>query len=68
MLEIGFKEEMEKIIRAVCVDPDDNSKNRLLSHIAFLRLFCKSQFPHKFVNLFFISVIVKDKLTDLWGG
>jgi hypothetical protein len=33
-----------------------------------LKSFCKSQFPHKFVNLFFILVIVKDKLTDLWGS
>ena len=29
---------------------------------------CKSQFPHKVVNLFFILVIVKDQLTDLWGS
>ena len=28
---------------------------------------CKNRFPHKSVNLFFISVIVKDKLTNLWG-
>ena len=37
--------------------------------------FCQSQFSHKFINLFlmlviikFILVIVKNKLTDLWGG
>ena len=29
--------------------------------------FRKSQFPNKSVNLFFIFVIVEDKLTDLWG-
>ena len=29
--------------------------------------FCKSQFPHKSVNLFLILVIVNDKFTDLWG-
>ena len=29
--------------------------------------FCKNQFLHKSVNLFFILVIVKDKMTDLWG-
>ena len=40
----------------------------LISHKVFVKLFCKRQFPHKFVNLFFILVIVKDKLTDLWGG
>jgi hypothetical protein len=34
----------------------------------FLKLFCKSQVPHKSVNLFFILVAVKDKLTDLWGS
>ena len=28
----------------------------------------KSQFPHKFANLLFMSVIVSDKLTDLWGS
>ncbi|KAJ1469826.1 P-loop containing nucleoside triphosphate hydrolase protein [Baffinella frigidus] len=28
MLEIGFKEEMEKIIRGVCFDPDDTTKNK----------------------------------------
>ena len=28
----------------------------------------KSQFPYKFVNLFFILVLRKDKLTDLWGN
>jgi hypothetical protein len=27
----------------------------------------KSQFPLKSVNLFFMLVITKDKLTDLWG-
>ena len=26
------------------------------------------QFPHKSVNLFFILVIIKEKLTDLWGN
>jgi len=38
----------------------------LISQKVFLKSFCKSQFPHKSVNLFFILVIVKDKLTDLW--
>jgi len=31
----------------------------------FIKSFCKSQFPHKFVNLFFRLVILKDKLTEL---
>ena len=26
------------------------------------------EFSHKSVNLFFIQVIVKDTLTDLWGS
>jgi len=38
------------------------------SHILFIKSFCKSQFPHKFVNIFFILVKVKDALTDLWGS
>ena len=40
----------------------------LISHTVLLKSFCRSQFPHKFVNLFFILVIVKGKLTDLWGS
>ena len=39
-----------------------------ITHRAPLMSLCKSQFPHKSVNLFFILVIVKDKFTDLWGG
>ena len=42
--------------------------DKFISHKVFLKAFCKSQFPHKSVKVFFISVIVKDKLTDLWGG
>ena len=34
----------------------------------FLTSFCKSQLPHKSVYVFFILVIVKDELTDLWRG
>ena len=32
------------------------------------RIPCTSQLPHKFVNFLFILVIVKDKLTVLWGS
>ena len=39
-----------------------------ISHNLFLKSFGRSQFSHKFVNLFFIFVVVKDKLTDLWGN
>ena len=35
---------------------------------SLLKSFCKSQLPQKIVNLFFILVIVKDKLTDMWGS
>jgi len=41
---------------------------RFISQKVFIKSFGKSQFPHKSVNLFFILVIVKDTLTDLWGG
>jgi len=30
--------------------------------------FCKSQFPHKSVDLFFLSVAIKDRLTDSCGN
>ena len=39
-----------------------------ISHEVSIKSFCKSQFPHKLVNLFFTSVMMKDKLTDLWGN
>ena len=40
----------------------------LISQKVFITSLCKSQFPHKSVNLFFILVIVKDRLTDLSGN
>ena len=39
----------------------------LISHKVFLKPFCRSHPPYKSVNLFFISLIMKDKLTD-WCG
>ena len=30
--------------------------------------FCRSQFPHKSVNLFVTLVIIKDKMMDLCGN
>ena len=45
----------------------DGPALKLISRKVFLQSFCNSQFPHKSVNSLFISVIVKDKLTDLWG-
>ena len=42
------------------------TRHRRLAQAGFdLRV---SHFPHKFVNLPFTLVIVKDKLTDLWGS
>ena len=43
---------------------DSNSTSYdIISH----KVFCKYQFPHKSVNLLFMLVIVKYKLTDLRG-
>ena len=39
-----------------------------ISQKVFIKSFCKSQFPHKYVNLFFISVTTTDKLTGLCGN
>ena len=42
------------------------ARSAFIAHKVFSTSFCKSQFPHKSVNLFFILAIVKDTLTDLW--
>jgi len=43
--------------------------SKSVSQKVFMKSFFKSQFPHKSVNLFFILVIRKDKLTDLcWNS
>ena len=42
--------------RVATTEADDH-----ISHKVFLKPFCKSQFTHKSVNLFFISVIVQDE-------
>jgi len=39
----------------------------LISQKVITKSFCKCQFPHKLVNLFFILVMIKDQLTDLCG-
>ena len=38
-----------------------------ISQKVFITSFRNSEFPLKFVNVFFIIVIIKDKLTDLCG-
>ena len=44
------------------------SRAYLVSHKVFLKSFRKSQSQHKSVNLFFIPVLVKDKLANFWGS
>ena len=45
------------------------TRSATISHTkCFLKSFCRSQLPCKSVSLFFISVNVKNTLTDLWGS
>ena len=37
-----------------------------ISQKVLIKFFCTSEFPHKSVNLFFTSVMLKDKLTDFY--
>ena len=48
----------------------DAHEHRLSTRLsqAPLQSFCRSQLHHKSVNVSFISVIVQDKFTDLWGS
>ena len=53
--------------------PESHAQERprrqgLVSQNVFIGSFCKTKSPHKSVNLFLILVIMKDKLTDLWGS
>jgi len=45
----------------------DRSAHTCISHKVLLKSFLKSRLSHKSVNLFFIFVTVKDKLTDVVG-
>ena len=38
-----------------------------VSHLFFIKLFCKSRFPHKSVNLSLVIINIKNRLTD-WCG
>jgi len=49
----------------VTLGPGDDN---IIPQKVFVRSFCKSQFPHKSVNLFFRLVIKKDNLIDLCGN
>ena len=46
---------------------DRSPERELISQNVFTKPFGKRQFPHEIVNVFFILVVVKDKLTDSWG-
>ena len=41
---------------------------KFVSQKASIESFCKSQFPHEFVNLSFIITYIKNELTDLCGN
>ena len=45
---------------------EDTLSPMCISQNVFIKSFCKSQFPHKSVNLFFICEMIKDKWTILW--
>ena len=42
------------------------SEHKLISQKVFTKSFCKSQFPHESVNLFFALVRMKDTFTNLY--
>ena len=46
---------------------DRRRDHAFISLKGFIKSCCKSQFPCKSVNVFFILIMMKDKLTDLWG-
>ena len=62
--------ERERERDGECVAKQDRIRGtqEFISHKAFLESFGKNRFPHKSVNLFFILVIVKNKMTDLRGS
>ena len=39
-----------------------------ISHKVLIKSFGKSEFPHKYVNLFLIITNTKDRMTDLCGN
>ena len=68
--ELTYAKRVEKVGLVVLVHrPSQLLRKRVLlvqGLYLFSMSFCKSQSPHKFVNLSYMLVIVKDKLTDLW--
>ena len=60
---------MEGYLALGLADFRDSSLRLFLHNLYYTQMFrksfCKNQFPHKCINS---SVIIKDKLTDLWGN
>jgi len=43
---------------------DASGATVFVSQIVFIKSFCKVQFQHKNVNLFFVLAMIKDELVD----
>ena len=69
---IGPPQQSSDRSRVAAMQPLDNRLRALGAYLTEslykIILFRMSIFPQKFVNSFFISVIIKDKLTDLCGN
>ena len=71
---VGSRALKKKVVAAggeveVCKPhEDEHDALEFSSQTVFKKPSCKCQFPHKFVNVFSILVIMKDKLTDLCGN
>jgi len=67
ILALAFTEKCSKPLNLFHVCSEADRCSELISQKVFIKVFCKIQFPHESVNLFFTLVMIKDKLTDLWG-
>ena len=61
-------QDMRVLIDKAATPDDPPGKVCLISHKVFLTSLCTSELPHESVNLFFVLVVEKDKLTGLWGS
>ena len=61
-------ERQEEARRADMARADSLLAAAQVTRTVFRTSFCKSQFPLKSANLFFILLTMKDKLTDLRGN
>jgi len=61
VVSFSTSREVEKYLRLAegGRDPTADAPNQLISHQVFVKSFCKSEFPHKFVNLFLIPVRIR---------